>query len=459
MAGDNSKMKPNFRLSAVALTIAAALAVGTSADAPHVYAIKGARIIPASGATIASGTVVVRNGLIEAVGAAIEPPADAQVIEGGGLTVYPGLIDMASSAGLDLQVNRQQPAGLRTTEDAERWKRDLILTPSVNAADHVREAPELARLASAGITSVLATPPGVIVKGRSALVNVAAPVDEPAIGHVGDYRRGIQVVRAPVALHIEFPGGVGGDAYPNSLLGVISFVRQSFLDAQHQQTVARRAVKDAGVRPPHDPSLDALQPALEGKLPVAFEVNTSREILRALEMAKEFKLDPMISGGREADQVASDLKARNARVIYNLNYPTRPRTLAPDADESIRTLRERANAPKVPATLDKAGVTFAFSATGLREPRDFVRNAARAVREGLSPDAALRALTINAAKIAGADARVGSIDKGKIANLVITDGDLFEERTQVKHVFVDGRMIVLDAPAPQRGGRGGRGGF
>jgi imidazolonepropionase-like amidohydrolase len=452
-------MKPNFRLSAVALAIAAALAVGTSADAPHVYAIKGARIVPAAGPTIASGTVVVRNGLIVAVGSAIEAPTDAQIIDGSGLTVYPGLIDMASSVGLDLQVNRQQPAGLRTTEEVERWKRNLILTPSVDAADHIREAPELSRLASAGITSVLSTPPGVIVKGRSALVNVAAPVDEPAIGHVGDYRRGIQVVRTPVALHIEFPGGVGGDAYPNSLLGVISFVRQSFLDAQHQQIVARRAMKDAGVKPSHDPSLEALQPALEGKLPVAFEVNTSREILRALEMAKEFKLDPMISGGREADQVASDLKMRNARVIYNLNYPTRPRTLAPDADESLRTLRERANAPKVPAALDKAGVTFAFSATGLREPRDFVRNAARAVREGLSADAALRALTINAAKIAGADSRVGSIEKGKIANLLVTDGDLFEERTQVKHVFVDGRMIVLDAPAPQRGGRGGRGGF
>ena len=451
-------MKPNFRLSAGALAIAAGLAVGTSADAPHVYAIKGARIVPVSGATLASGTVVIRNGLIEAVGGSVEAPADAQVIEGNGLTVYPGLIDMGNSTGLDIQINRQQPAGLRTTEEAERWKRELILKPEVEAAEHVRETPELARFANAGITSVLATPPGVIVKGRSALVNVTAPVDEPAIGHVGDYRSGIQVVRTPVALHIEFPGGVGGDAYPNSLLGVISFVRQSLLDAQHQQVLAQRAAKHPGIRAPHDPALGALQPALEGKLPVAFEVNTSREILRALDMAQEFKLDPVISGARDADQVASDLKSRNARVIYNLNYPTRPRTLAPDAEESIDVLRGRANAPKVPAALDKAGVTFAFSATGLREPGEFVRNAARAVREGLSAEAALRALTVNAAKIAGADHRVGSIEKGKIANLVVTSGDLFEEKTQVKHVFVDGRLIALEAAPPQRSGRGGRGG-
>jgi imidazolonepropionase-like amidohydrolase len=448
-------MKLNFRLSAAVLVIAAALAVGTSADAPNVYAIKGAKIVTVSGAPIASGTIVIRDGLIEAVGA-IEAPSDARIIEGNGLTVYPGLIDMGNSAGLDLQVNRQPPANLRTTEEAERWKRELIFKPAVNAADHLQESPDLARFAGAGVTSVLSTPPGVIVKGRSALVNVAAAPDEPAIGNVGDYRVGLQVVKTPVALHIEFPGGVGGNGYPNSLLGVIAFVRQSFLDAQYQHTLAQRAAKTT-VRPPYDPSLEALLPALEGRLPVAFEANAAREIQRALAMAQEFKLDPVISGARDADQVSADLKARNARVIYNVNYPTRSRALAPDAEESISVLRERANAPRVPAALDKAGVMFAFSAAGVREPRDFVRNVARAVREGLSADAALRALTLNAAKIAGADNRVGSIDKGKIANLVVTSGDLFDDNTQVKHVFIDGRLVAIDPPAPQRGGRG-RGG-
>lgn len=453
-------MKPTIRLATIAVAFAAAMAVGTRADAPYIYAIRGAKIVPVSGPAIASGTVVIRNGMIEAVGPNVVPPDAAQVIDGSGLTVYPGLIDMGNATGVNLQVNRQQPATVRTTDEAERWKRNLIFTPAVRAADHLTEAPELSRLANNGVTSVLSTPPGVIVKGQSALVNVTAPIDEPAIGHVGDFRTGIQVVRTPVALHIEFPRGVGGDAYPVSLLGVISFVRQSFLDAQHQQLVALRAAKTAAVRPPYDPALDALQPALNGTLPVIFEVNTAREIMRSLDMAKEFKLTPVISSAAEADQVVTELKARNVRVIYNLNYPTRSRTLAPDADESLSTLEARANAPKVPGALEKAGVTFAFSATGIREPRDFVRNAAQAVRAGLSADAALRALTLDAAKIAGADARVGSIDKGKIANLVITNGDLFEEATQIRHVFVDGRMLVLEeAPAAPRGGGRGRGGF
>jgi imidazolonepropionase-like amidohydrolase len=446
------------RLCVVVIAAAAAFVASARADAPHVYAIKGARLMTAAGAPIPSGTIVIRNGVVDAVGADASVPPDAMVIEGAGLTVYPGLIDMGNSAGVDAALPAP-PATFRSTEEAERWKRGVIFQPELDAGSRLRaDAPELSRLAAAGITTVLATPPGSVVKGRSALVNVAGPVDEPQIGNVGDYRRGLQVVRTPVALHIDVGSNGRGGGYPVSLLGVIAFVRQGFLDAQHQRLAEDRyeRSKSSVARPAHDPSLTALQPALDGKLPVAFEADSVREIIRALNMAKEFKLDPMITGAREADQAAADLKARNARVIYSLNFPIRSRALAPDADEPIATLRTRANAPKVPAALDKAGVQFAFSSSGLQQPRDFVRNAARAVREGLSPDAALRALTINAARIAGAGERLGSLEKGKIANVIVTDGDLFEDRTTIKHVFVDGRLVDPDQ-APPPTGRGGRG--
>lgn len=453
-------MNTFIRLGVAAVAIAAALPT-VRADAPHVYAIKGARLVTAAGApVVVSGTIVIRNGLIDAIGADVQPPPDAMVIDGAGLTVYPGLIDMGNTAGLDVETNQPQPPGLRTTEEAERWKRNLIFRPDLQAAEHVKgDAPELSRLASSGITTVLAIPPGVVVKGRSALVNVAGPADEPQIGSVGDYRRGLQIVRTPVALHVEFPGNVRGDGYPVSLLGAIAFVRQSFLDAQYQHAVAERyeKTKTGLTRPAYDPSLDALQPALEGTLPVAFEAGLAREILRALNMAKEFKLDPVIAGGREADQVVADLKARNARVIYSLNFPVRSRMLAADADEPVSALRSRAQAPRVPAVLQKAGVLFAFSTAGLRDPKDFVRNAARAVKEGLPADAALRALTIDAARIAGAAGRLGSLEKGKIANVLVTDADLFDDKMKVKHVFVDGRMVVIeDAATPERRGRAGQ---
>ena len=434
-------------VAAIAVAIAVSATAGR-ADAPHVYAIKGARLMTASGPPIASGTIVIRHGQIEAIGAGVQAPADAVAIDGAGLTVYPGLIDMGHAAGLDVGSTQPQPPNLRTTEEAERWKRSLIFRPELEAARHLKETPELARLASSGITAVLATPPGVVFKGRSALVHVTTPPDEPQIGGVGDYRQGVQIVRAPVALHVEFPGNVRGDGYPVSLLGVIAFVRQSFLDAQSQKSSRE---------PVYDPSLDALQPALDGRLPVAFEADLSREILRALTMAKEFKLDAVITGGREADQVAADLKARNARVIYSLNYPVRSRALPPDADEPVSALRTRAQAPRVPAALAKAGITFAFSSDGLREPNELVRNVARAVRDGLAPDAALRALTLDAAKIAGVSDRLGSLEPGKIADVVVTNGDLFEEKTKITHVFVAGRMVTIDdTPQTERRGRSGQ---
>jgi imidazolonepropionase-like amidohydrolase len=454
-------MTSPLRFAAYVIAGGLAYTVAPRAEAPHIYAIRDARLVAASGAVLAKGTIVLRNGLIDAVGVDVKVPPDATVIDGAGMTVYPGLIDMGNAAALDAAPTAP-PATFRTTEEAERYKRSVILRPELEAAKVLRpDAPELLRLAGAGITSVLAAPTAGLFKGQSALVNTASPADEPQIGAVADPRRGLQIVRTPVALHVTLGGGGGrGGGYPVSLLGTIAFVRQSFLDAQHQQLDKQRyeRAKTGVTRPIYDPSLDAIQPALARALPVAFEAGLAREILRALNMAKEFNLDPVITGAREADQVIADLKARNARVIYDLDYPVRPRTLAPDAEESIRELRARAQAVKTPAALATGGVTFAFSSGTIQQPRDFVRNAARAVKEGLSADAAVRALTIDAARIAGAADRLGSLEKGKIANVLVTDGDLFEERTRVVHVFVDGRKVEAEPAAPA-GGRGrGRGG-
>jgi imidazolonepropionase-like amidohydrolase len=455
-------MRTRYLKPLTIVTALAAFGLAGRAEAPHIYAIRGARIVTAAGAPIASGTIVIRDGVIEAVGADVAIPPEARVIDASGLTAYPGLIDMGTTTGLDVPTSTA-PQNPRTTEEIERYKRSTILRPHLEAADHVRpDAPELNAYAAAGITSVLAVPPGSIVKGQSALLNVAFPEDEPQIGAPADVRTGLNVVKPHVALHVDFGGRGGGGGYPQSLMGVIAFVRQSFLDAQHYRLVQQRweRVKSGEGRPQYDPALEALQPALDRRLPVAFESGQAREILRSLKMASEFKLDPVITGAREADQVVADLKAANARVVYNLNFPTRPRTLAPDADEPLETLRDRADAPKTPAALEKAGILFAFESSGLRDQKDFVRNVAKAVKEGLSPDAAVRALTINAARIAGAADRVGSLEKGKIANVLLTDGDLFDEKMRIRHLFVDGRLVKIEE-APAGGGRGrgrGRGG-
>jgi len=429
-------------------TGAAGATAGTALQASHIYAIQGARIVPVSGAVIDNGTIVFRDGVITAVGANVTVPAGAQVFPGKGLSVYPGLIDMGSTAGLMMPpVPRVENPNTRV--DVERVKADYLLRAQLRAADHVDPtASALGRAASAGITSVLATPSGDAIRGQSALITTALPEDDPQIGAVADERKGVMVLKTPVALHVTFSRQpAGGSAYPNSLMGVIAFVRQSFIDAQHHPA-AQNAL------PYYRPAFEAMQPALAGTLPVAFEGETVRDILRGLEMAKSFKLNPIITNGREAGAVAADLKAVNARVILSLNYPTRPENLAPDADEPLRVLRDRADAPKTAGALAKAGIPFAFATAGLSEPRDFVKNAAKAVQSGLSREEALRALTLQAATIAGVADRLGSLETGKVANVLVTEGDLFDEKMQIRHVFVGGRPVNIEAAAPQGNRRG-----
>ena len=428
------KLLRSCGLKVLALALLAA-SLSAQQEAPYTYAITGARIVPVAGAVIDSGTLVMSGGSISAVGANVAVPAGAITIAGKGLTVYPGLIDMGSTAGVETPAipRAENP---QTTEDVERVKRDTLLRAHLRAADYMNpSAAALTKAAEAGITAILATPGSDGIRGQSALVLTSIGADVPQIGALADDRRGSVVIRTPVALHVGVADSpAGGSAYPNSLMGIIAFNRQAFLDAQWYQQAKNR---------PHSAALEAMQPALSGRLPVAFRAATSRDVLRALDMARMFKLDPIITAARQVDDVTADLKAANARVIYSLNFPTRRPSLAPDADEPLSVLRDRANAPKGPAALDKSGVLFAFESNGLPDPKDFLKNAQKTVANGLSKDAALKALTINAATLAGAADRLGSLERGKIANVIVTEGDLFDDKTTIKHVFVNGRQVRL----------------
>lgn len=486
---------PRLLTLAIATTAMVSPFIGVSgqmpARAPR-YAITNARIVTVAGPVIDKGTVVMRDGVIEEVGAAVTAPPDALVVDGTGLVVYPGLIDMANTAVVESRTSapvtaaggaaggRGRGAVVATPDavtwaDQEREARARYLNPDVNAAALVAyEGDDLRRLAAAGITSALAVPSQGILRGQSALVNVTAPPDPAETSALATYRRGLVVVRAPVAQHVTFAtgrggdGGGGGGGYPGALLGAIAFARQSFLDAQWQKEARAFAErrKEAQIGG-FEPALDALAPALDRKIPVAFDASEEREILRALAFAKEFNLDPIIVGGAEAANVIEDLKTAKARVIVSANFQAvgggaggrgggAGGGRGGDADTPLRIVRMRQNAAKVPAALEKAGIPFAFTAGGLQNPGDFVRGVGRTVRDGgLAEDAALKALTMNAATLAGAGDRLGSIEKGKMANMIVIEGSLFDS-PRIRHVFVAGWPLDLDIPA-QGTGRGGRG--
>jgi imidazolonepropionase-like amidohydrolase len=465
-------------LIAAGAAVAAALAwtpLGAAGAAGPLYAITGARIVTGAGSPIDRGTLVMRDGVIEDVGAGLAVPAGAVTIDGTGMTVYPGLIDMSNTAAVEpIEAGGgRSPAAQAgpgrggaaafgrggapsvTRADLERERRDSILHPDVNAAEHVRyEGDQMQRLAAAGITSVLAVPPDGIFRGESALVDVLAPPDPDEVSTVGADRRGLVVVRAGVAEHITFASR--GGAYPGTLLGAIAFVRQTFDDAQWQEQARAWAGRHPDLpRPALEPALDALAPALAGRMPVAFDAGSEREILRALAMAREFTLTPIIVGGVEAPAVVEDLRAQHASVVCAMNFQEgsggRGGRGGPVPQRVAQIERD---APKVPAVLDKAGIPFAFTSEGLQNPADLIRAVARAVKEGgLSSDAALRGLTSNAARMAGVADRLGTIEKGKIANVIVTDGGLFEDG-RIRHVFIDGRPVSTNVP-PQATGRGG----
>jgi hypothetical protein len=191
-------------------------------------------------------------------------------------------------------------------------------------------------------------------------------------------------------------------------------------------------------------------------MPVIFLANTEGDIRRAFIVADEFKLKPIIAGALYGYRMTDVLKSRNVPVILSVDFPRRPADMPDDEDESLRVLRARAETPKGAAQLAQAGIKFAFTSGALR-PADFIANVQRAVESGLSKDEALRALTVNAAEILGASEQLGSIEVGKIANLVVTSGDLFSKDAKLRYVFIDGDEVELKKPEATPAGRPGGG--
>jgi imidazolonepropionase-like amidohydrolase len=392
---------------------------------PEVWAITGARIVTVSGAPIVKGTVIVRDGLIADVGASPAIPGDARIVDGTGLTVYPGLVDAYVLTEAEKKSDAAEQRRVPDRDDPPG------VTPSRNAFDLVKPGGRDESFRNAGITTILAVPPTGIFAGRSALVNLNG----------GSVRA--MTVATPVALHVAFDTQGGFVDFPGSTMGVISVIRQEFLDAQlHKQSWARYSRSPRGVkRPQPNTDFDVLVDALDRKIPVVFHAHTEREIRRAIRLAHEFNLRYLIEGGSEAWKAADVLKADNASVLVTLNFPEFDKDAIPADGLSLDALRAIDEAPANASKLLRAGVRFAF-ASG-RNPKDFLANAGKAVAAGLSREKALEAMTLGSAQILGVDQQLGSVEKGKIANLVVADGDLLEKKTKIKFVFVDGKRYEL----------------
>lgn len=418
------------------------------------WALTNAKIETVTRGTIARGTIVIRDGLIESVGANVAIPPDARVMDLANRTVYPGFIDLTSTIGLPNAPARPQGNPFQNS-GPDTSQRNIGLEPSRLVANELRpSASDLQAARDRGITAALVAPDRGLFRGLSALI----PLRDDTATH--------WIVRSPVALHIGYDRVPG--RFPGSLLGVIAYQRQAFYDAKrHAQLVDRSRTAARGVaRASYDADLDALVPVIEGEIPAFIAASNENEIRRAAALGKEFSLKLSIVGATEGFRAIDVLKGTGTAVV-SVNFPDptsvtgwsyRGATRIAQDDSATRAAAATKVLESNAATLHTAGVRFALASGGLR-PAQFMANVRKAVAAGLPRETAIEALTIRAAEAAGAQEQLGSIEQGKIANLLVMTGDALTDGAKLESVFVDGeRYAVIPTPADstrgaQRGAR------
>ena len=406
---------------------------------PQYFAIRGAKVVPVSEPPIENATIVMTRGLIAGIGKDIAIPPEAWVIDGKGLIVYPGLIDSFTDVGIPAAPTAGGESGQRGSQERARGPEDRpYSTPWRSAADEVSLSDKrIETWRGAGFTTVVSSPKGGIFPGQAAVLDLAGE------------RAGDLVVKSPVAIPVTFQtsGGFGG-GFPSSIMGALAYIHQVWLDTEWStkaQVIYEKNPRSVA-RPRYDRTEAALAEALEDHALVLIPANNSIQLRRALELVDRWHVSGVIYGGQMAYEVAPEIAAKKLSVLVNLKWPEAEKDADPEDKLSLQTLRFRDRAPSSPAALAKAGVKFAFYSGGITPPKDILKAAKKSIDAGLAPDAALRALTLSAAEIFGVADRLGSIENGKIANLFVADGDLFEEKTKIKMIFVDGHRFEIREP-------------
>ncbi len=423
-------MKKRLRMADCGWLAIAILAVSVQAqpaisNPQSAIVIRNATIIPVTAARIPNGTIVLRGGRIEAVGASVTAPSDAQVIDGTGLFVYPGMIDGGTQLGLT-EIG-SVPGGEDTQEIGDFNPHNVALT----AVNPHSELIPVTRVN--GVTTAITAAEGGLISGQAGLIDLLGwtPAEMAA------RRQAAMVVSYPSLGGGGFGGGGGrgperSDAERREELDRRTrSLRSYFADAKAYADMKGRLASAGGVRTVNQ-AMEAMTPIMRGEMPVIFDVTTADQIRGVLALADTFGIKVILRGAREAWRLADTLAMRKIPVIVG------PLTSAPGAEDPYDMTYAN------PGVLARAGVKIAFQTSDAGNSRNLPYNAALAVAYGLDADAALRALTINPAEIFGVGDRYGSLAPGKVANVVVTTGDPMDVRSVVRHLFIRGQPVPLD---------------
>ena len=421
---------------------AAAPVEGIRDATPRWHALTNARIVTEPGRVIERGTVVLRDGLIVSVAAGDQVPAGATRWDIGGKTVFPGLIEIASTVGVPAAFKpappapmggfgaaRQAPPPAPAEAGARHWNRRIRPERDVAAALEPK-ADDAKALRNLGFAAAVSAPDSGILRGQSALIALRDSDNAKDL-----------LLAARVFQHAAFEPAAGfGGEYPSSMMGAIALLRQSLLDAQWQRD--ELAARGARERTEANLALDALQPVLAGTQRIVFDTNDELDVGRVLSLAREFRLKVVIDGNGSEYRMLPQLSAAKVPVLVPLNFPAPPEIERPESAlaTSLAALQHWEQAPANPARLAGAGLEMALTTRGLKDPaKEFWPNLRRAVAAGLSEDDALRALTTAPAALLGQSARLGRIAPGLNANLLVADTALFRaENAAIYAVWVDG---------------------
>jgi len=434
---------------------------GARAERSRIYALTHARVIVQPGKTIENATIVLRDGLIDAVGKDLAPPADAFVLDATGKTVTAGFIDSCTDIGQKKSEGAQGggptpgppggpsgPPGSQAQREAPPGPVHAIgrIHPERKAIDSlVTDGPTFEKHRALGFTSALTLPTDGIFRGEAALIAL------------GSGTPSTNILKAAAGQVVGFERGSFGQGYPSSLMGTIAAIRQALLDAQRSAVWAARYQADpAGLpRPEYVSAFGPLAAAASGATLTIFDARSGADVRRSLALAQEFALRPAIiaSGLEAADpRLVEALKRSGLSLILPLAYPDKPKV--DDADEalavSLRDLERWDAAPGNPAAMEQAGIPFALGTCRLPGTSDFPPNLRKALTRGLSADAALAALTVTPARLFGMERALGTIEPGKIADLAVFDAapadgqGVFDEKAKPAYVFVDGLKLEIE---------------
>jgi imidazolonepropionase-like amidohydrolase len=403
-----------------------------SAKAPAAYAIKGGKVFTLAGPPIDNGTVVIRGGKIVAVGANITVPDDAQVIDATGLEVYPGMFDAVTQIGL---AEISQVSATMDVAELGDYNPELIAATAVNPASAYIPVTR-----ANGITEVIAAPgtagfdaqSGGLITGQASAFNLAGwTMDD------------MQINRS-VAMVVNWPS-IQTRSFD---FATFSIKEKPYTDAKKEYDKSVNDLSDWIDRARHyaqvkekgspalyerDLKLESLVPVVQGKLPLLIVADEQRDIRNAVEFCTKRNLKMILAGGSEAWKEKDLLKAKGIPVILG------PTERIPDKEDTPY------DKPMTqPSELFAAGIPFAFSSFGTSFSRRLPQYAGAAVAYGLSHDQALKATMLNAAQIFGLADQLGTLESGKLGNLIVTNGDPLELQTQVKYLFIKGQLTSLD---------------